>query len=295
MKQRIDCDCGDEAPASVWWRIGAGAFLAMNAMVMGLAVNGSEVTTQERFSLELSILCLAVAVFGLLAKEFIEAIWQAFKLRRLGIELLFLLGIAGSLGASIVSLQTQKGGTYADVASMLLVIYSLGRQVGAYGKTRVLRSLGDWAPDQRMVRRLSGERVSAAEVKAGDRFRVLPGEAVPVDALILAGSAYFHEATLTGESFARSRTVGDLVSAGTFLMDASVDCEATGQGGEAELDQIRDLVSAGCQSQVANNDWRWPCCDGLGRWSFWSVSLRSSFIPEMGTGRQPSSLRYPCW
>jgi len=96
-----------------------------------------------------------------------------------------------------------------------------------------------------MVRRLSGERVTAAEVKAGDRFRVLPGEAVPVDSLILAGSAYFHEATLTGESFARSRTVGDLVSAGTFLMDASVDCEAIGKGGEAELDQIRDLVSAG--------------------------------------------------
>lgn len=245
MKQRIDCDCGDEAPASVWWRIGAGAFLSMNAMVMGLAVNGSEVTAQERFSLELSILCVAVAVFGLLAKEFIEAVWQAFKLRRLGIELLFLLGIGASLAASIVSLQTQKGGTYADVAALLLVIYSLGRQVGAYGKARVLRSLGDWAPDQRMVRRLTGERVTAAEVKTGDRFRVLPGEAVPVDAKILAGSAYFHEATLTGESFARSRTIGDSVAAGAFLIDASVDCEATEAGGEAELDEIRDLVAAG--------------------------------------------------
>jgi Cu2+-exporting ATPase/Cu+-exporting ATPase len=245
MKQRIDCDCGDEAPASVWWRIGAGAFLAMNAMVMGLAVNGSEVTTEERLTLELSILCVAVAVFALLAKEFVEAVWQAFKLKRLGIELLFLLGIAGSLGASVVSLQTQKGGTYADVASMLLVIYSLGRQVGAYGKARVLRSLGDWAPDQRMVRRLNGEHVTAAEVKAGDRFRVLPGEAVPVDATILAGNAYFHEATLTGESFARSRGVGDNVRAGAYLIDASIDCEATEAGGEAELDQIRDLVAAG--------------------------------------------------
>ena len=242
---QIDCDCGDEAPASVWWRIGAGAFLAMNAMVLGLAVNGSETLPAERLSLELSILCVALTVFGLLAKEFVEAVWQSLKQRRLGIELLFLLGIAASLAASAVSLSTGRGGTYSDVAALLLVIYSLGRQVGAYGKSRVFKSLGDWAPERRMVRTLAGVRLSAAEVRAGDRFRVMPGEAVPVDARIEAGAAYFHEATLTGESFARGRGPGDLVSAGAFLIDASVDCVAVKDGAMAELDEIRNLVATG--------------------------------------------------
>lgn len=243
--QRIECDCGDEAPPSVWWRIGGGAFLAMNAMVMGLAVNGSEVTPEERLGLELSILCVSIAVFGLLAKEFLEAIWQSLKLRRLGMESLFLIGIAASLAASAVSLFTHTGGTYADVAGMLLVIYSLGRQVGAYGKSRVLSSLADWAPERRLVRLLSGERLTADRIKAGDHFRVLPGEAVPVDARITSGSAFFHEATLTGESFARSRTVGDTVSAGAYLIDSSIDCIATRDGNEATLDQIRLLVASG--------------------------------------------------
>jgi P-type Cu+ transporter len=245
MNPNIECDCGDEAPASVWWRIGAGAFLSMNAMVLGLAVNGSEVSPEERLSLELSILCISVAVFGLLAKEFIEAVWQSLRKRRLGIELLFLLGISASLAASFVSLSTHKGGTYADVAGLLLVIYSLGRQIGAYGKSRVLKSLSDWSPEKRLVRRLNGELVTAAQVQPGDQFRVLPGEAIPVDATIIAGSAYFHEATMTGESFARSRSVGEQVSAGSFLMDASIDCQATQKGNEASLDQIRDLVSSG--------------------------------------------------
>ncbi len=244
-KQRIECDCGDEAPASVWWRIGAGAFLSMNAMVMGLAVNGSEVTASERLALELSILCVSVAVFGLLAKEFLESIWTALCERRLGIEFLFLVGIVASLAASGVSITTGKGGTYADVAGLLLVIYSLGRQVGAYGKSKVFRSLSDWAPDKRMVRRLDGTRVSAADVKAGESFRVLPGEAVPVDAEIVKGQAFFHEATLTGESFARSRGAGERVTAGAYLIDASVDCVAVKDGGEAELDRIRELVSTG--------------------------------------------------
>jgi heavy metal translocating P-type ATPase len=244
-RQRFDCDCGDEAPASVWWRIGAGAFLSTNAMVLGLAVNGSEVSTEERMSLELSILCVAIAVFGLLAREFVVAVWQALRHRRLGIELLFLLGIGASLAASGVSLATGKGGTYADVAALLLVIYSLGRQIGAYGKSRVFQSLSDWAPDRRMVRKLDGERIAASEVRKGDGFRVLPGEAVPVDAVIETGSAYFHEATLTGESFARSRTAGESVAAGAYLIDASVDCVASGNGGEAGLDQIRELVETG--------------------------------------------------
>ena len=245
MQQQLDCDCGQEAPASVWWRIGAGAFLAMNAMVMGLAVNGSEVTREERLALELSIFCVAIAVFGLLVSEFAQAVWQSITKLRLGIELLFLMGILACLAASVISLTTGVGGTYADVAAMLLVIYSLGRQVGAYGKSRVFKSLDDWAPDRRLVRKLNGDRVTAAEVATGDLFRVLPGEAVPVDATITAGSAYFHEATLTGESFARSRGVGDSVSAGAFLIDASIDCIATQNGSQASLDQIRDLVSAG--------------------------------------------------
>lgn len=242
---RIACDCGDEAPASVWWRIGAGAFLSMNAMVMGLAVNGSDVTAEEKLALELSILCVAIAVFGLLAKEFLTAVWQSLTGRRLGIELLFLLGIGSSLAASAVSLSTGRGGTYSDVAALLLVIYSLGRQIGAYGKSKVYKSLSDWAPDRRLVRGLDGSRVSAASIRAGDSFRVLPGEAVPVDAVISAGTAFFHEATLTGESFAHSRTTGEAVSAGAFLIDASIDCIAVRDGGEATIDHIRELVSRG--------------------------------------------------
>ncbi|MFN9297457.1 MAG: heavy metal translocating P-type ATPase [Acidobacteriota bacterium] len=242
---RIDCDCGQEAPRSVWWRIGGGAFLAMNATVMGFAVNGSEVTAEERLGLELSILCVSIAILGLLAKEFFVAIWQSCRQRRLGMESLFLLGIAASLGASGVSLATGVGGTYADVAGMLLVIYSLGRQVGAYGKSRVLRCLSDWAPERRLVRRLDGRRVTADGIRSGDTFRVLPGEAVPVDARISAGTAYFHEAALSGESFARSRGPGEAVSAGAYVIDASIDCEAVRDGREASLEQIRLLVEAG--------------------------------------------------
>jgi Cu2+-exporting ATPase/Cu+-exporting ATPase len=230
----VYCDCGDEAPASVWWRIGAGAFLAMNAMVLGLAVNGSETTPEERFALELSILLVACAVLTLLAKEFAQATWENWKQRRFGIEGLFLLGIAACLAVSALSLQTGAGGTFADVAAMLLVIYSLGRQIGAYGKSRVLRSLDDWAPNQRY-----------AHVKAGDRLTIFPGEVVPVDGKIVAGRASFQEASLTGEAFTSPKGPGEAVQAGIYPVDGSVEIEATSSPAESSLEQIRRLVLAG--------------------------------------------------
>lgn len=228
------CDCGDEAPASVWWRIGAGAFLAMNAMVLGLAVNGSETTPQERFALELSILLVACAVLVLLAKEFAQATWENWKQRRFGIEGLFLLGIAACLAVSGLSLQTGAGGTFADVAAMLLVIYSLGRQIGAYGKSRVLRSLDDWTPNQRY-----------AHVKPGDRLTIMPGEPVPVDGKIVSGRASFQEASLTGEAFAAPKGPGDPVQAGIYPVDGSVEIEATSTTAESSLEQLRRLVLTG--------------------------------------------------
>ncbi len=228
------CDCGDEAPASVWWRIGAGAFLAMNAMVLGLAVNGSETTPDERFALELSILLVACAVLVLLSKEFAQATWENWKARRFGMEGLFFLGIAACLAVSALSLRTGAGGTFADVAAMLLVIYSLGRQIGAYGKARVLRALDDWTPDRRY-----------GNVKPGDRLRIMPGEAVPVDGKIVSGEASFQEASLTGEAFASPKRPGDAVPAGIYPVDGSVEIEATSTMAESSLEKLRRLVLAG--------------------------------------------------
>ena len=239
------CSCLDEAPDSLWWRIGGGAFLAMNGMVFSMALNGSEVTREERYALELTSCFIAFPVFVLLSKEFAEASWRALRRRQLSIEVLFLIGIVSSLAASVLYFIRGTGNGYADVAAMLLVIYALGRQIGAYGKQRVLSSLRDWAPDKRLARRASGEMTTAAEIAPGDRIRVLPGESVPVDCRVVAGSAFVHESSLTGESLAVSKSCGDQLLAGSFPLDGSLDGVATAAAGTNQIDQIRTLIEAG--------------------------------------------------
>ena len=288
--ETLSCSCIDEAPLSLWWRIGGGAFLAMNGMVFSLALNGSDVTPEERYALELTSCFIALPVFVLLSKEFIEASWRSLRQRQLSIEFLFLIGIVSSITASVLYFVRGTGNGYADVAAMLLVIYALGRQIGAYGKQRVLESLRDWAPEKRTARRVSGEMVTAAVIQPGDNIRVLPGESVPVDCRVIAGSAFVQEASLTGESLAVSKTIGDHLLAGSFPMDGSLDGMAVVAAGGNQIDQIRILIEAGLarpghEQRLAMQALRWFVpfvCAATVATFFWHVQStawdRSLFI-----------------
>lgn len=75
------------------------------------------------------------------------------------------------------------------------------------------------------------EIIPAEKVKVGDYIRILPGESVPVDGVIISGQTSINQAVMTGESLPVDKTVGDTVSSGTvnqfgtFEMEASKVCE----------------------------------------------------------------------
>lgn len=220
------CACFEpRSGAGAWWRLGSAAFLAVNAMVLGLAVNGSEVTAGERFALESATGLISLGIAILLGGELLSAAWRA---RGLSLELLFLSGIAASFTASLLSLFQGIGGTYFDVAGLLLLVYSLGREVGRYGQQRVLSELT--------------VSVTNSGVQKGDQVQVLPGQPIPADGLIVRGTALVQDANLTGESFARSLQPGDVVKAGSFPLDASLWIEATATAAESEIERVRALM-----------------------------------------------------
>ena len=57
--------------------------------------------------------------------------------------------------------------------------------------------------------------VAATDVAVDDILRVLPGETIPVDGVILSGNTSVNQAVMTGESLPVDKTVGDEVSSGT--------------------------------------------------------------------------------
>ena len=92
--------------------------------------------------------------------------------------------------------------------------------------------------------------VEVAEVEEGEHIRILPGERVPLDGVILKGTSSFNEAPVTGESIPRDKTVGAEVYAGSLNTSAAVEIEVTADEDCTTLARIISLVQ-GAQAEKA--------------------------------------------
>jgi Cu2+-exporting ATPase len=89
----------------------------------------------------------------------------------------------------------------------------------------------------------SVEDVPVAELRAGDRILVRPGEQVPADGAVAEGASSMNEAFLTGESRPVPKATGDEVVAGAVNGEGALVVEVTRTGHETTLSQIRRLVA----------------------------------------------------
>ena len=91
------------------------------------------------------------------------------------------------------------------------------------------------------------KNIPAEQVKIGDILRVLPGETVPVDGVILSGQTSVNQAVMTGESLPVDKTVGDEVSSGTVNQFGAFEMKAKKVGEDSSIQRMIRLV----QSAVA--------------------------------------------
>ncbi len=96
----------------------------------------------------------------------------------------------------------------------------------------------------RVLRGSSEEVIPAEQVQVGDRIRVLPGEGVPVDGVIVAGQTSINQAVMTGESLPVDKTVGDTVSSGTVNQFGAFEMEAIKVGQDSSIQRMIRLVQS---------------------------------------------------
>ncbi|MDD3428808.1 MAG: cation-translocating P-type ATPase, partial [Oscillospiraceae bacterium] len=86
--------------------------------------------------------------------------------------------------------------------------------------------------------------VSAECVKVGDTLRVLPGETVPVDGIILSGQTSVNQAVMTGESLPVDKGSGDAVCSGTVNQFGAFEMRATKVGEDSSIQRMIRLVQS---------------------------------------------------
>ena len=121
--------------------------------------------------------------------------------------------------------------------------------------------------------------VPAQEVAVGELLRVLPGETIPVDGVLVSGQTSVNQAVMTGESLPVDKTVGDEVSSGTVNQFGAFEMRATKVGEDSSIQRMIRLVQsadAGKAKIVGLAD----------RWATWIVviALTAAVLTWLVTG-----------
>lgn len=86
--------------------------------------------------------------------------------------------------------------------------------------------------------------IPAEQVKIGDILRILPGETVPVDGVILSGQTSVNQSVMTGESLPVDKTIGDEVSSGTVNQFGAFEMKADKVGEDSSIQRMIKLVQS---------------------------------------------------
>ena len=135
---------------------------------------------------------------------------------------------------------------YFESAAMILTLITVGKMLEerAKGKTTdAIKSLISLSPKTATVVRDGAEvTILATDVRVGDIFLVRPGEAIPVDGVVIKGESSVNEAALTGESVPVDKQTNDRVLAATINQSGFLKCEATKVGGDTAIASVIRMV-----------------------------------------------------
>jgi Cu+-exporting ATPase len=198
---------------------------------------------------------LAMLVFSLPGIVFLgfpifRAAFVSLKNKSLNMDVMYSLGIGVALLSSLLATFAllPHGFLFYDTVILLAAFLNLGKYLETRAKGRTsdaIKKLMGLQPRTATVFRDGEERETAIDdVRVGDEVVVRPGEKIPVDGRVSAGSGHVDEAMISGEPLPVLKRVGDGVVGGTINKNSVLRFTAAKVGKETLLAQIIRLVQA---------------------------------------------------
>jgi P-type Cu2+ transporter len=261
IAHQVKSGSGDASEAA-WFlvRLGAGSFLSMNIMLFSLLVYSGAFTGADRRvlpTIHLLLWGLATPAVLILGEPFLRETWSQARHGRLTSSALIIVGSLAAYAYSTLAVFQRGGHLYFDTASMVLMLFTLGRYLEAAGRARASRDLAPLlAAESELATVIEAgqeQRRPVREVRAGMLIRVKPGERIPVDGLIVEGRSHTDDSVITGESRRIAKAVGAAVLAGSINLDGPLLVRSSGSGGESRWAQIcrsvRDALRQSSRTQ----------------------------------------------
>jgi Cu+-exporting ATPase len=182
-----------------------------------------------------------------------------FSLIALGTGAAYLYSLAATFAPSLFPASLRQNGgmvaIYYEAAAVITVLVLLGQVLELRARERTgsaIRVLLNLTP--KMARRIradgSDEDIPLDRVQHGDRLRMRPGDAVPVDGSVLEGASAVDEAMVTGESLPVEKAPGDKLIGGTINGTGALVMRAEKIGAETMLARIVQMVAEAQRSRA---------------------------------------------
>jgi Cd2+/Zn2+-exporting ATPase len=161
--------------------------------------------------------------------------WKAIRTGALDMHALMTIAAVGGIAV----------GEWAESASAMF-LFAIARllEEWAIGRARnAITGLMQLSPTEATLIHPSGDRqVPIASIPVGVRIRVKPGERVPLDGIIHAGTSSVNQAPITGESMPVDRLPGDKVYAGSINLNGALEVRTTAPASDTTLARILHRV-----------------------------------------------------
>ena len=231
--------------------------LSMGAEMAGLHLGAASSWAQ---------LVLATPIVAWAGAPFFQRGWTSvrtgqlnmFTLVSIGVGAAYLYSLAATVAPGLFPMGMRMGGAapvYYEAAGVVTVLVLLGQilELRARASTgRAIRALMNLAP--RDARRIGAdgreEDTPLDQVAVGDRLRVRPGEAVPVDGTVLEGASSLDESMFTGEPIPVEKRPGDAVIGGSLNGSGTLVMTARAVGQDTMLARIVQMVSEAQRSRA---------------------------------------------
>ncbi|MCP1972472.1 heavy metal translocating P-type ATPase [Bradyrhizobium elkanii] len=192
--------------------------------------------------------------------------WQSLVTRNLNMFTLIAMGTGVAYVYSVVAtlapqlfppaFRDMHGAVavYFEAAAVITVLVLLGQVLELRARAQTsgaIRALLGLAPKTaRRVTEHGDEDIDIDAIKVGDRLRVRPGEKVPVDGVVVEGSAVIDESMVTGESMPVAKAEGERVIGGTVSQSGGLVMRAEKIGRDTMLSRIVDMVAKAQRSRA---------------------------------------------
>ncbi len=193
-------------------------------------------------------LVLATPVQFWIGARFYRDAWASLRGGGANMDVLVALGTSMAYFYSLVVTVSGRHDlhVYFEASAMIITLILLGKLLEAKARARTTAAIDALLRLQPKVARVERDgvivEVAVEELHPGEIFVLRPGDAVPVDGVVIEGDSAVNEAMLTGESLPVDKHGGDKVFAATLNGNGLLRCRATGVGASTLLAGIIRLV-----------------------------------------------------